>query len=772
MKINKYVFIAILLLFSFESYSQSYKYIAISDIRYDTYRRGDFYKVCDSIDKVDLSKANCSLFSNEYKEAFRLYKRLSKHCSSVYLKKKCGDVLILQKKYKKALKYLDDVIERDSLYYTAYLSKIKAYHLLGSTSDVKFVYDEIENVFSKDSMLVGCRVAADVLTEKYVSAAKRIINISNKRYKEINHNSLRIKDGQWFDFLSSVKEGELDDKPDLARSIVNKETGACYTCSSTYIKLIKKYPNSVAVAKFYLYKRSNIFRDSLARDAFEKLEKNNNVSFWQYWIVADIASRIETKDVALNYYNKAINLNDTIPKLYYSRACINESLKDYQAVYDDASKAISLSVDIYHYYCERAFASIEMGDAISCINDARKALSINNKATRAHTLLYRAYLKENKLDSALYHVEKNIENIPFDKRYLFDRARVYKKKHDLDNVIDSYNRVLKLDKHNKFAIRGLVNTFVKKHDYSNAVVMQERLLKISPNNESVKDRYISLLVLSKKHSEALDYIESILAKDKGNKVCITKLSLFLDIPLSKAIHDRASLMLNNPKYNSGESFISKAREVSFRNSKLAIQYLDKALSMGVDISMVAAFRFLCLRKVVEEEQYVMELNKFIKKYPESSDLQCVKGVYFVRHGKKSKGLELLNNNIYKYNDKASSADYITRTYFEFETDRGKVEKFFDYKISRVKEFYIRHYYQYMVRFYIRTECYTEALSFLDKLDEMRINDSVVLKIRIKYTDRYRLKIYEKTKQTDKLLELKKKYGGSLDALKQFDFLNK
>lgn len=772
MKIKKYVFVTLLLLFSFELYSQSQKYLTIPDVRYDTFRRADFYKVCDSIDKVALAKAYFNLFDNGFKDAFKLYRKLGKRYSSVYLKKKCADMLISQKKYKKALRYLDDVIERDSVYYTAYLSKIQAYYLLGRTSDVKIVYDEIENVFSKDSVLDGCLIAADVLTEKYVSAAKRIIDVSNKKYKEINHNLLRIREGQWFDFLASVKEEELDTMPDLTKSIVNKETGACYTRSSTYIRLIKKYPNSTAVAKFYLYKRSNIFKDSLARDAFEKLEKSNNVSFWQYWSVADIAARIETKDVALNYYDKAINLNDTISKLYYSRALINESLEDYQAVFNDASKAISLFDENYCYYNLRAFASIKLGDYISCKNDASKALLINSKSTRAHTLLYWVYLNENKLDSALFHVEKNVESFPFDTRYLFDRVKIYNKKHDWVNVIDSYNRILKLDKHNKFAIRGLADAFAKKHDYINAIAMQERLLKMSPNNDRVRGRYISLLVFGKKYSKALDYVESILKKDKGNRICITKLRLLLNMKVSKDVLERANMIMNNPKYNSGESFINKAKDMDFRNPKLAIKYLDKALANGEDVSKVAVFRFLCLEKVADEKQYIMELNKFIKRYPENPDLQCVKGAYFVRHDKKRKGLDLFNDNIYKYNDNAYRAEYITRTYFEFETDKENVEKFFEYKISRVKEYFRRCYYKYMVRFYIRTEFYEEALSFIDKLDEMSINDSVVLDFGFKYTDIYRLKIYEKNKQTDKILELKKKYGGSLDKLRPFDFLNK
>jgi|GEM_PF-2304922 len=759
MKIKKYVFVAFMLLFSFELYSQSHRIVAIPSMGIDTLKMRTFLRECDTVDRNRAINADFAILKTKFRKAFGVYKKLNKRYSNVYLTKKCGDIMLLRKKYDKSLEYFNNAIERDSLYLMAYLSKINALRMLRRSDEIKLVYNKIQKLFPYNKKLAAYLIVVDVVNEDYIAAAKRIVEASKVLYNETDLNTIKPLGGIWYDVLSSIEEKELDQNLDLAKKIVSKDMKICLGCNLEFSELLEKYPNSIAVGKLYLYYFSDFSKNKQSEVVFNKLEKKGVVSFWQYWRLAEFAAFHKDFKKAYSYCTKAIKLNDTISGLFYKRACVSERLKNYQDVYDDASKAISLSSDKYNSYCERAFASIQMGNSSLCISDAKKALQINEKDTRAHVLLYRAYCKENMLDSALYHVERNIEIDPFDKRFFFDMAYVYKKKHDLDKVIDSYYRVLELDKNNVNAIKGLVSAFSKKKDYGNAITMQERLLKCSPNDNYARGRYVSLLVEGRKYSKALDYIEAILRKEKGNRMCITKLRLLLNMSASKAVHGRANSILRNPRYNSGESFLRKAQSVSYRNPRQAIKYIDEALSMGVDISEVASLRFNCLKNIVSDKQYINELNKFIKRYPKNADLKCVKGGYLISKDKKKAGCELLRRNLREFNDESFSANRLLMKYFTTETSETKAKEIFDYKISNAEKRKVNDYYQYMVHFYIFRRHFDKALNLLDKIDEMNINNNFVSGFNLSNTDRQRMTIYDLSKQFDKWLVLKKKQYG-------------
>jgi len=780
MKIKKYVFVAFLLLFSFELYSQSQRIVAIPSMGIDTLKMRTFLRECDTVDRNRAINADFAILKTKFRKAFGVYKKLNKRYSNVYLTKKCGDIMLLRKKYDKSLEYFNNAIERDSLYLMAYISKINALRMLRRSDEIKLVYNKIQKLFPYNKKLAAYLIVVDVVNEDYIAAAKRIVEASKVLYNETDLNTIKPLDGIWYDVLSSIEEKELDQNLDLAKKIVSKDMKICLGCNLEFSELLEKYPNSIAVGKLYLYYFSDFSKNKQSEVVFNKLEKKGVVSFWQYWRLAEFAAFYKDSEKAYSYCTKAIKLNDTISGLFYKRACVSERLKNYQDVYDDASKAISLSSDKYNSYCERAFASIQMGNSSLCISDAKKALQINEKDTRVHVILYRAYCKENMLDSALYHVERNIEIDPFDKRFFFNMAYVYNKKNDLDKVIDSFYRVLELDKDNVNAIKGLVSAFSKKKDYGNAITMQERLLKLQPYESDEEKKYLSLLFSAEKYSKALDCIESILTKDRTNVICVECLLYLVELSekkhvvVGKYVMERVKKILRNPKYDTYYSCYRKATKICNSNPKLAIEYIDKSLSMGIEISEVAVLRFYCLRRITSDEQYLKELNKYIKRYPENADLKCIKGVFYVHNNNIKKGRKLLRGNIFRYNKNATFSMTIVSAYFKSEIDESLAKRFFEFSISSGNSDSNYNLYQSMVRFYMDNGFYKRALVFLDKMDKMPSNNVLIgfRKNMYSYVDIQRLNIYEKIKQTDKWVELKKKQYGYIEGKQVPDALIK
>jgi Flp pilus assembly protein TadD len=82
--------------------------------------------------------------------------------------------------------------------------------------------------------------------------------------------------------------------------------------------------------------------------------------------------------MAIEDYNKAINLKPDNPDAYNNRGTIYTKLGQYQLAIEDFNNAIRLNPDDADTYFNRGFVYFNQGNIISGCEDAKKACELGN----------------------------------------------------------------------------------------------------------------------------------------------------------------------------------------------------------------------------------------------------------------------------------------------------------------------------------------------------------------------------------------------------------
>lgn len=115
---------------------------------------------------------------------------------------------------------------------------------------------------------------------------------------------------------------------------------------------------------------------------------------------------------AINYFNKAIELNPDYASAYFARgSCYNLLQKNDEAI-KDLSKAIKLESDFFSAYYMRGCAYSDMKKYDEAIKDFNKAIELNSGSAEYYFDRGNAYYRSTKYDEALKDFNKTIELKP------------------------------------------------------------------------------------------------------------------------------------------------------------------------------------------------------------------------------------------------------------------------------------------------------------------------------------------------------------------------
>ncbi|MEO7047510.1 MAG: tetratricopeptide repeat protein, partial [Ferruginibacter sp.] len=115
---------------------------------------------------------------------------------------------------------------------------------------------------------------------------------------------------------------------------------------------------------------------------------------------------------AIEYYNKAIDLNPDFKEAYFFRAMARKITRNYTGAIEDYNKALEFSPRDEIYYCGRGEAKMEMQNNAGAMKDFNTAIEINKKYEEAY--YNRGIAKKNLNDhsGALEDLNKAIELSP------------------------------------------------------------------------------------------------------------------------------------------------------------------------------------------------------------------------------------------------------------------------------------------------------------------------------------------------------------------------
>ncbi len=150
------------------------------------------------------------------------------------------------------------------------------------------------------------------------------------------------------------------------------------------------------------------------------------------------------KETAIEYYNKAIELNPEYTKAYYNRGVVYNNITEYKKAISDYNKAIELNPEDATAYNNRGIAYDDIKDYEKAINDYTKAIELNPENATAYNnrgITYR-HIKDYK--KAISDYTKAIELNPEHADAYNNRGIAYKNIKDYERAISDYNKAIEL----------------------------------------------------------------------------------------------------------------------------------------------------------------------------------------------------------------------------------------------------------------------------------------------------------------------------------------
>ena len=148
---------------------------------------------------------------------------------------------------------------------------------------------------------------------------------------------------------------------------------------------------------------------------------------------------------ALEYYGKAIELDENYVDAYNSRAILLEEMKEYKKALEDYSRAIELDENYVYAYNNRGGAYKEQEEYEKAIQDYNRAIELDENCVDAYNGRGNVYKKQGEYEKAIQDYNRAIE---LDENYVDaynGRGNVYYDQEEYEKALDDYNKALELD---------------------------------------------------------------------------------------------------------------------------------------------------------------------------------------------------------------------------------------------------------------------------------------------------------------------------------------
>lgn len=166
-------------------------------------------------------------------------------------------------------------------------------------------------------------------------------------------------------------------------------------------------------------------------------------------------SELQEYEKSIQYHNKAIELANSIPALFYNRANSFNKLGEYQQAIIDYKKAITLDPDNADYHCNLGYTYDDLGMYEEAIENYNKAIEINPYNTINLSCRAAAYTNMREFDRAITDYNQAIELDPFDPQLFFNRGLALANSGQIDEAIKDFEECLAIDPDNHFGQKGL-----------------------------------------------------------------------------------------------------------------------------------------------------------------------------------------------------------------------------------------------------------------------------------------------------------------------------
>ncbi len=184
------------------------------------------------------------------------------------------------------------------------------------------------------------------------------------------------------------------------------------------------------------------------------IQKNNN-NYYAYdkrayskIFTSDKTSSKDFKkgaEIHINLLNKIIKKNPNIPNIYYQRGFRMAQLSNYNLALEDFNKAIELKIDFQEAYLSRANLKYNLNDLDGAIEDVSLAIITNPNVSKNYYRRGQYKKKKKDWNGAILDISKAIDIEPTNKSYYFLRGVLF---HELGDNSSAAEDLKKFDFYN------------------------------------------------------------------------------------------------------------------------------------------------------------------------------------------------------------------------------------------------------------------------------------------------------------------------------------
>jgi tetratricopeptide (TPR) repeat protein/S1-C subfamily serine protease len=214
--------------------------------------------------------------------------------------------------------------------------------------------------------------------------------------------------------------------------------------------------------------------------------------------------------LALDDYNKAIELNPNFAMAYNNRGLLYSDQQKYDLALSDYDKAIEINPNYANAYSNRGGLYYNQQKYELAISDINKAIELNPNYAEAYYNRGILYKNLQKYDLALSDYSKAIDINPNDADAYYNRGLLYKNLQKYDLALSDYSKAIDINPNDADAYynRGLL--YIDLQKYELALADWNKAIKINPNDADAYYNRGNLYIDLQKYELALsDYNKAI-----------------------------------------------------------------------------------------------------------------------------------------------------------------------------------------------------------------------------------------------------------------------
>jgi len=259
-------------------------------------------------------------------------------------------------------------------------------------------------------------------------------------------------DGAIFGFTDALNQ-TTEDVPALSKGVVYNYRGRAYGMSGNYDLAIQDYNKAIELNPKYALAYTN--------RGFAYGRQGNY-------------------DLAIQDYNKAIELNPKYALAYTNRGFAYGRQGNFDLAIQNYTKAIELDPNAAAAYYNRGLAYYDKDNYDRAIQNYDEAIELDPNAAAAYYNRGVAYEKKGNYDRAIQDFTKSIELDPKLAKAYYNRGLAYGKKGNFDLAIQNYTKAIEFDPKFAAAYANRGNAYDDKGEYDRAILDYTKAIELDP----------------------------------------------------------------------------------------------------------------------------------------------------------------------------------------------------------------------------------------------------------------------------------------------------